>query len=95
MNKYESVVILKSNLSKTNLKEILKKIKNKINENFKITKIDELGIRKLAYEIKNNKQGYYVCYEFETDKKEYSVSEIERFYRIKDEIIKFIIIKRD
>ena len=48
--------------------------------------------RKLAYEINKNKEGYYVVYDFEANPK--LIAELERNYRITDEIIKFIVVKK-
>ena len=51
-----------------------------------------MGRKKLAYEIKKNKEGFYVVLDFEA-KPEF-IAELERIYRITDEIIKFIVIKK-
>ena len=60
-----------------------------------ITKKDDLGIKKLAYEIRKNNEGHYLVYQFQVEEKmrEFAIREIERFYRITDEVIKFLIIK--
>ncbi len=52
-----------------------------------------MGLRKLAYEIGKNKEGYYVVFEFEA--KPELIVELERNYRITDEIIKFIVVRKD
>lgn len=96
MSEYESVIILQSDLSKEKLQETTLKIENKINEYAKITKKDDIGKRKLAYEIRKNKEGHYFLYEFQMEDKikAESIHEIERLYRITDEIIKYITIKK-
>lgn len=96
MNEYENVIIIKPNLSKKELYELKSKVENKINEFAEITKKDDLGIKKLAYEIRKNKEGHYLIYEFKIndDLKNKAISEIERLYRITDEIMKFIIVKK-
>ena len=95
MNNYESVIIMKPNMNKEETVNIISKIKNKISEYGKITKEVEIGLRKLAYEIKKNEIGYYLSYEFEVDeeKNQDAIREIERFYRITEEIIKYITVK--
>lgn len=95
MNKYESVIIVKPNLSKTELAKVTSKVENKINELAKITDKADYGVKKLAYEIRKNKEGHYLLYQFEvnSDNKENTTREIERLYRITDEIIKYMIIK--
>lgn len=95
MNKYESVIIINPNINKEQTLKTISNIKNKISQYAEITKEVDIGIRTLAYEIKKNKTGYYLSYEFEVDeeKKQDAIREIERFYRITDEIIKFINVK--
>lgn len=95
MNKYESVMIIKSNLSKSNFSKITSRIEDKINELAEITQKEDLGIKKLAYEIDKNNEGHYLIYQFEVkdENKEEAITEIERFYRITDEIIRYIIVK--
>lgn len=95
MSKYESVIILKPELSKKELEEIIFKVDNKIKEFAVITDKKDYGIRKLAYEIHKNKDGHYVMHQFELNKdsKGDSISELERLYKILDEIIKFIVVK--
>jgi small subunit ribosomal protein S6 len=96
MKKYESVIIIKTNLSKEKETEILNKISNKIGEQAKITNKEDIGVKKLAYEIQKNKEGHYIIYQFEVEKDDSNViAEIERFYRITDEIIKFIVVRMD
>lgn len=95
MNKYESVIIVKPNLSKTELAKVTSKVENKINELAKITDKADYGVKKLAYEIRKNTEGHYLLYQFEvnSDNKENATREIERLYKITDEIIKYMIIK--
>lgn len=97
MNKYESVIIVKPNLSEKELSELVLKVEGKIREFAEITEKQDLGKRRLAYEIKNNKEGYYFVYQFEIDVhlSNKAIKEIERFYRITDEIMKYIVIKEE
>lgn len=94
MNKYESVIIIEPNLKEKHLEDVLKRINDKINKFSKECEVTKLGKKKLAYEIKHNKEGYYVIIEFEIEDKN-AIQEIERFYRITEEIMKFIIVKKD
>ena len=92
MNKYESVVIINPNVEETALKALIEKFSTLINTDGKVEQVNELGKKKLAYEIKKNKEGYYVVYEFEANPS--LISELERNYRIADEVIKFIVVKK-
>ena len=93
MNKYESVVIINSNLEADALKALINKFSDLINTDGKVTSVEELGNKKLAYEINKQKEGYYVVYKFEANPQ--LISELERNYRITDEVIKFIVIKEE
>ena len=95
MNKYESVIIVKPNLSKVELEKVTLGIENKINVLAKLNNKEKNRVRKLAYEIHKNKEGHYLLYQFEinNENKDAAIGEIERFYRITDEIIKYIIVK--
>ena len=92
MNKYESVVIINPNVEENALKELIERFQTLINTDGKVEQVNELGKKKLAYEINKNKEGYYVVYDFEANPK--LIAELERNYRITDEIIKLIVVKK-
>lgn len=91
MNKYESVIIINPSVDEEGMKALVKKFTDLINTDGKVEKADELGKRKLAYEIQKNTEGYYVIYNFEANPN--LITELERNYRITDEVIKFMTIK--
>ena len=91
MNKYESVVIINPNVDEEGMKALVSKFETLINSDGKLEKVDELGKRKLAYEIKKNKEAFYVVFYFEANTS--LITELERNYRITDEVIKFMTIK--
>ena len=93
MNKYESVIIINPNVDEEGLKALVQRFSDLINENGKIESVDELGKRKLAYDVKKNKEGYYVVFNFEAQPD--SITELERNYRITDEVIKFIVVRKE
>lgn len=93
MNKYETVMILDCTISEEDRNNAIEKIKNYIQENGEIEKNEDIGKRKLAYEIKRNKEGYYYIIEFMAEPE--SIAELERIYRITDEILKLIVVRKD
>ncbi|MCI8345241.1 MAG: 30S ribosomal protein S6 [Clostridia bacterium] len=93
MNKYESVVIINPNVDEEGIKSLVQKFETLINTDGKVEKTEELGKRRLAYEVKKNKEGYYVIFHFEANTS--LIAELERNYRITDEVIKFMTIKVD
>ena len=64
MNKYESVIIINPNLEEEAIKALIEKFSNLINTDGKVDSVEELGKKRLAYEIRKNKEGYYVVFKF-------------------------------
>lgn len=97
MKKYESVIILKATLTEQDVSKVVLRIEETINKYGEITQKNDKGIKKLAYEIKKNTTGHYIVFQFKVsaEKSIDAVKELERIYRITDEIIKFITIKVD
>ncbi len=93
MNEYESVIIIKPNLEEGEIEGIITEITDLINQNGEVTKVEKMGVRKLAYEISKCKEGHYVVIYFEADPS--IISELERNYRINENIIKFITVRKD
>ena len=93
MNKYESVIIVNPNLEEESVKNLIKKFSDLINTDGIVASVEEMGKRKLAYEIKKQKEGFYIVFKFEA--KPELISELERNYRITDEVMKFIVIKEE
>ena len=56
-------------------------------------KIEDLGKKRLAYEVKGHSEGHY--YIIQCSMESEKMSELERIYRITDEILKFITVKKD
>ena len=93
MNKYESVIIINPNLEGEAIKALIEKFTGLINNAGTVASVEEVGLKKLAYEIKKNKEGYYIIFKFEA--KPELISELERVYKITDEVIKFIVVKEE
>lgn len=93
MNKYESVIIINPSLEEQGIKDVITKFTDLINSDGKVENVDEMGRRKLAYEIKKKSEGYYVVYTFEANPE--LITELERIYRITDSVMKFITIRKE
>ena len=91
MNQYESVIIINPNVDEEGIKTLIQKFTDLINTEGKVEKVDELGKKRLAYEIQKNKEAYYVVFYFQANPD--LISELERIYRITDEVIKFMTVK--
>ena len=93
MNKYESVIIINPSVNDEGIKALIKKYTDIINNEGKVESAEELGKRRLAYEIMKNKEGFYVVFNFEA--KPELIAELERNYRIDDSVMKFITVKNE
>lgn len=91
MNKYESVIIINPTVESEKIKTLVQKFTDLINNAGNVEKVDEVGKKKLAYEVKKNKEGYYVIINFEAQPE--LIVELERNYRITDEVLKFIVVR--
>ncbi len=58
-----------------------------------VDKEDEWGKRQLAYEVKHQKEGYYVVIDFTAEPA--AIKELDRIIKIHEEIIRHIIVKLD
>ena len=93
MNKYESIIIINPSVDEEGIKSLIKKFTDIINNEGKVESVEELGKKRLAYEIKKNKEGYYTLFNFEA--KPELIAELERNYRIEDNVMKFITVKKE
>ena len=91
MNNYESIIIINPNVEEEKMKALIERFTTLINSDGKVEKVDEVGKKKLAYEVKKNKEGYYVIINFEAQPE--LIVELERNYRITDEVLKFIVVR--
>lgn len=86
---YETIIIIKPTATIENIE----KIDNYLKENLNIVKSENLGIKNLAYEIKGCLKGYYQIFTFKNNPE--VIKELERYYRINDDIIKFLTIRKN
>ena len=92
MAKYESVAVFSVKEGEEQAKALVEKFKALIEANGTMEAVDEWGIRKLAYPINYETDGYYVLYTFEADVN--VPAEIERVYNITDGVLRSIIVAR-
>lgn len=93
MNKYESVIIIKPNLEEGEIEGIITEITDLIKQDGKVIEVDKKGVKKLAYEINKCKEGYYITFDFEVRSE--LIIELERHYRVNENIIKFITLRKE
>ena len=88
MNKYESIVIINPAVEEERVNELTTKFTDMINKDGKVEKAENLGKKKLAYPVKKNAEGYYVTFTANPS----LIAELERNYRITDDVIKYMTI---
>lgn len=92
MNKYEATFIITPDLEETAIQEVIEKVKGIIAANAgEVVNVDNWGMKKLAYEVKKHRSGYYSCIQFNGGAA--TVDELSRNFRIMDSILKFIVIR--
>lgn len=92
MRRYEQIYILRPSLNEEEINTIVENT-NKIilDETGTIISTDKWGMKKLAYPIKKEMQGYYVFCDFATLPA--AVAEVERKFRIDDSVLKYLTVK--
>lgn len=93
IRKYETIFIVTPQFEEEARNEVITKIKSLVEQNGTLGKLDEWGTRKLAYEVADMTEGYYVLIEFSSSP-EFPL-ELERIYKITEGIIKYLIVKID
>ncbi|MBO8172154.1 MAG: 30S ribosomal protein S6 [Bacillaceae bacterium] len=94
MREYEVMYILKPTLEEEAIKSQVERYQGVVTDNGgEVTKLDEWGMRRLAYEIDKFREGYYVVMNFKSNSD--VVDEMERLMRISDDVIRYMFVKED
>ena len=91
--KYETVLVLNTKEGEEGIKALIEKVSNLIAQNGTVDNVDEWGKRRLAYEIDDETEGYYVQIDF-TSEPEFP-AELDRVYKITSGILRTLIIKKE
>lgn len=90
INSYETICILNTHTEIQMTKEIIDFVKANFKE---VKEIQNIGIKKLAYDIKQEKFGYYLKIEMKGTHN--NAVELENLFRSNDNVLRFIIIKTE
>ena len=89
---YESVFVLRQDLTPSQVNDSVKKYEAIIQEgNGKITKTENWGLRNLAYVIKKNKKGHYIL--FQMDCPIEAMKELDRKLGLDEDVIRHMILR--
>ena len=92
MNYYENIMIIDPNLNEKETEKAVERVKGVISKSGgEILKSENLGIRKLAYDVNKQKKAAYILLLFKSPPT--AILELERFYKVFDPVLKFIVIK--
>ena len=92
MRKYEIMYILKADLDDASRKEVMDKLAGILTDNGgKVESTDEsMGLRELAYPIKEQSKGYYVVLKVSMDN--VAINEFNRLVRINGSVLRHLIV---
>jgi len=94
MNTYEAVVIFTEKFNDELAKKAIARYAT-VFRKFSPTPatVNNMGMKKLAYPIREQKDGWYIIFKFEATPD--NIAELERLFRIDDDVLKFIVVKQE
>ena len=94
MNKYELTVVVNAKIEDDVRVATVEKVKEYVARyGGTVTNVDEWGKKRLAYEIQKMREGYYYFIQFEADAD--CPAEIERHVRIMDNVLRYLVVRKD
>ncbi|MDX8045431.1 30S ribosomal protein S6 [Gracilibacillus sp. S3-1-1] len=94
MNKYEIMYIIRPNIEEEAQTALIERFNGILTDNgAEIEKVEELGKKRLAYEINDHRDGYYVLINFAGD--EAAINEFNRQAKYSDDVIRYMAIRED
>jgi small subunit ribosomal protein S6 len=94
MRKYEIMYIIRPDMEEEAQKALIERFNGILTDNgAEIANVKEVGKKRLAYEINDYRDGYYVLINFSGDEK--SVNEFDRLAKFSEDIIRHIAIRED
>ncbi|HOB08311.1 MAG: 30S ribosomal protein S6 [Limnochordia bacterium] len=94
MRAYELMLLLNPELEEEALEAVIQKTTDIVtSRNGEIENIDRWGKRKLAYEVKDYTEGFYVVIRFKADNE--ATTEVDRVLKITEEVLRFLLVRKD
>ena len=91
---YESVLIARQDLGASQVSAIVSDLSNVIaKEGGEVVRVDNWGLKNLAYRIKKNRKGHYVLLNISAPAN--AIAEYERLMRVNEDIIRYMTVKVD
>lgn len=93
MTNYELVYILTPELDQEATQAYIEKFNGIItNQGGTVDEVNEWGKKRLAYEINDIKEGYYVLVNFSGNGE--VINELDRIFKITDGILRYLVVKK-
>lgn len=92
MNKYEVLYIIDTKLEEAAREQLIQKFNDVISNGGSIESTDKWSVKKLAYEIDNNTEGFYVLVNFTAEQD--VPAELERQMKLSDRIIRYMVVRK-
>ncbi len=94
MANYESVLIARQDLGAAQVNSLVSELSEVIKkEGGEVVKVDNWGLKNLAYRIKKNRKGHYVLLNIVAPSS--AISEYERLIRLNEDVIRYMTVKVD
>lgn len=94
MRKYEIMYIIRPNIEEEAKKALVERFNGILTENgAEITEVKEWGKRRLAYEINDFREGFYMILNVTSNNE--AIDEFSRLARINEDILRHIVIKEE
>lgn len=94
MRKYEMMFVIRPDLDEEKMAAVEEKFTSLINNNGgEIVTLDKWGKRRLAYEINDYREGFYILVNFKGEAR--TAQELDRVMKITDEILRFMILSKE
>ena len=94
MANYESVLIARQDLATSQVNELVSSLSDVIkSKGGEVVKVDNWGLKNLAYRIKKNRKGHYVLLNIVAPSQ--AVLEYERLMRLNEDVIRYMTVKVD
>jgi small subunit ribosomal protein S6 len=92
LNQYETILIIDPGVESGDAESIIEDVQNLISgSGGEVAKVDRWGKKRLAYEVKGNRDGFYVLINFEADPQ--FVQRLARYYGLTEQIIKYMTVR--
>ncbi|UTR16569.1 30S ribosomal protein S6 [Salipaludibacillus sp. LMS25] len=94
MRNYEIMYIVRPNLEEAAIKETIERFNKILTDNgAEVTETEEIGKKRLAYEIEDFTEGFYVLLKLKAEKQ--ALDEFNRLSSINDNILRTLTVRED